>query len=112
LIRAVKKEQKHYHFDWSLVPDMSARFENMIASHLLKWVHYQRDVFGEQMELRYFRDTDKREVDFCITRIFRHKCLLNANGGIVPQVPICIICKKNFPMQNFTRFQQPAKNYL
>ena len=67
LIRAVKKEQKHYHYDWTLVQDMPMRFENMIASHLLKWVHYQRDLFGEEMELRYFRDTDGREVDFCLT---------------------------------------------
>src|SRR3990170_3812386 len=29
-IRAVKKEQKHYHFDWSLVPSEPARFENLI----------------------------------------------------------------------------------
>ena len=39
-IRAVKKEQKHYHLDWSLVPDESARFENLVACHLLKWVHF------------------------------------------------------------------------
>ncbi len=68
LIRAVKKEQKHYHYDWTLVQNMPARFENVIASHLLKWVHYQRDFFGEEMELRYFRDTDGREVDFCLTK--------------------------------------------
>lgn len=68
LIRAVKKEQKRYHFDWTLVPDMGARFENLVASHLLKWVHFRRDVYGEQIELRYFRDTDKREVDFCVTK--------------------------------------------
>ena len=67
LIRAVKKERKHYQYDWTLVQEMPARFENVIASHLLKWVHYQRDFFGEEMELRYFRDTDGREVDFCIT---------------------------------------------
>ena len=67
LIRAVKKEQKHYHYDWTLVQDAPARFENIVASHLLKWVHYQRDFFGEEMELRYFRDTDGREVDFCMT---------------------------------------------
>ncbi len=66
LIRAVKKEQKHYHFDWTLVREMPARFENLVACHLLKWVHYRRDFFGENIELRYFRDTDKREVDFCI----------------------------------------------
>ena len=68
LIRAVKKEQKHYHFDWTLVEDDAARFENLVAAHFLKWVHYQRDFFGKNLELRYFRDTDRREVDFCIVR--------------------------------------------
>jgi len=65
-IRAVKKEQKHYHFDWSLVPSESARFENLIASHLLKWVHFEQDAHGRDLELRYFRDTDGREVDFVV----------------------------------------------
>ncbi len=60
LIRAVKKEQKHYHFDWTLVQDMSARFENLIASHLLKWVHYQRDLLGEEMGLRYLWNVSGR----------------------------------------------------
>ena len=66
-IRAVKKEQKHYHFDWTLVPDLPARFENLVACHLLKWVHFQQDTQGRDLELRYFRDTDGREVDFVLT---------------------------------------------
>lgn len=65
-IRAVKKERKHYHLDWSLVPREGARFENLVAAHLLKWVHYQQDVFGKDLDLRYFRDTDGREVDFVV----------------------------------------------
>src|SRR5262245_6508298 len=65
-IRAVKKEQKHYHFDWSLVPSQPARFENLIASHLLKWVHFEQDARGRDLELRYFRDTDGREVDLVV----------------------------------------------
>jgi uncharacterized protein len=65
-IRAVKKEQKHYHFDWSLVPSDPARFENLIASHLLKWVHFEQDARGRDLELRYFRDTDGREADFVV----------------------------------------------
>lgn len=65
-IRAVKKSQKHYHFDWSLVADNGARFENLVACHLLKWVHYQQDTLGRDVELRYFRDTDGREVDFVL----------------------------------------------
>ena len=63
-IKAVKKARKHYHFDWSLVPEPSARFENLVACHLLKWVHFREDTEGYRMELRYFRDIEGREVDF------------------------------------------------
>lgn len=66
-IRAVKKEQKHYHFDWTLVPDLSLRFENLVASALLKWVHFQQDTKGEENHLFYFRDVEGREIDFVIT---------------------------------------------
>ena len=66
-LRAVKKEQKHYHYNWAEIPDEGARFENLIASHLLKWIHFQQDYEGKNIELYYFRDTDKREVDFVIT---------------------------------------------
>jgi len=65
-IRAVKKEQKHYHLDWSLVPGDGPRFENLVAAHLLKWVHWQQDTLGRDIELRYFRDTDGREVDLVV----------------------------------------------
>ena len=65
-IRAVKQERKHYHFDWSLVADPGAKFENLVACHLLKWVHYQQDTEGRDLELRFFRDVDGREVDFVV----------------------------------------------
>jgi predicted AAA+ superfamily ATPase len=80
-IRAVKKEQKHYHFDWSLVPSDAARFENLIASHLLKWVHFEQDARGLDLELRYFRDTDGREVDFVITDRRRPRLLVECKWG-------------------------------
>ncbi len=65
-IRAVKQERKHYHFDWSVVADAAARFENLVACHLLKWVHFQQDTQGRDLELRFFRDVDGREVDFVV----------------------------------------------
>ena len=65
-LRAVRHEQKHYHLDWTVVPDPSRRFENLVACHLLKWVHFQQDVHGRNLELRYFRDVDRREVDFIV----------------------------------------------
>lgn len=67
LLRAVKKEQKHYHFDWTLVKEEGTNFENMVAVHLLKWVYWKQDTEGKHIELRYFRDVDGREVDFVIT---------------------------------------------
>jgi len=66
-IRAVKKEAKHYHLDWTVVKDSGARFENMTACHLLKWCHFIVDTEGRDFELRYFMDIDKREVDFVLT---------------------------------------------
>jgi predicted AAA+ superfamily ATPase len=68
MVRAVKKEAKHYHFDWTLVKDLGPRFENLVACHLLKWCHWREDSFAEEVELRYFRDTDRREVDFVLMR--------------------------------------------
>lgn len=65
-IRAVKKEQKLYFWDWSIIPDAGARFENLVACQLLKFCHFQEDTEGYAMELRYLRDTDKREVDFVV----------------------------------------------
>ena len=70
-IRAVKKEQKHYHTDWTVVPEGGPRFENLVAAHLLKWVHFEQDAKGRDLDLRYFRDTDGREVDFVITEARR-----------------------------------------
>lgn len=65
-IKSVKKEFKHYHYDWSLVKSEGARFENFIGSHLLKWCHWLEDSEGIDIELRYFRDREQREVDFVV----------------------------------------------
>lgn len=53
-------------WDWSEVSEPGARFENLIASHLLKWVHFLSDNEGYKAELYYIRDVDKREVDFLV----------------------------------------------
>ena len=66
-IRSLKKEPKLYLWDWSEVEDEAARFENLIASHLLKFVHFITDYEGYRAELYFLRDVDKREVDFLVT---------------------------------------------
>ena len=65
-VRAVRKSQKLYLWDWSMTPEGGARFENLVASQLLKHCHFIEDTEGHAMELRYLRDTDKREVDFVV----------------------------------------------
>jgi len=89
-IRAVKKEQKLYMWDWSQVENKGARLENMIASHLLKYCHYNEDVNGFKMELRYLRDTDKREIDFVVIKnkkpLFAVECK-SADGSLSPHIP-------------------------
>ncbi len=67
-IRAVKKEQKLYLWDWSLCGGKGARFENFVGSHLLKYCHFIEDTEGYHMELRFIRDVDKREIDFVVLK--------------------------------------------
>ena len=65
-IKAIKKFQKLFFYDWNAVHNEGNRFENFIAVHLLKWVYYQQDINGRDLDLRYYRDKYDREVDFVI----------------------------------------------
>jgi predicted AAA+ superfamily ATPase len=67
-IRAVKKEQKLYLWDWSVCEDEGARFENLVASNLLKYCHHAEDTAGDAMELRFLRDATGRELDFIVLK--------------------------------------------
>jgi len=96
-IRAIKKAQKHYHFDWSLVPDAGPRFENLIASHLLKWIHYQQDTEGRDLDLRFFRDTDGREVDFIVTERMQPAVAIECKASDVKPSRSLRYWKKRFP---------------
>jgi predicted AAA+ superfamily ATPase len=96
-IRAVKKEQKHYHLDWSLVPGEAPRFENLVAVHLLKWVHYEQDAGGRDLELRYFRDTDGREVDFVVVESRKPRIFIETKWGDQPIDKSLRYLKARFP---------------
>ena len=77
-INAVKKEKKLYLWDWSQLESAGSKFENLVASHLLKYCHFLEDTQGEQMELRFLRDVEKREIDFVVLKnkkpIFAVEC--------------------------------------
>ena len=96
-LRAVKKEQKHYHLDWSVVPQESARFENLVAAHLLKWVHFEQDAQGRDLDLRYFRDVDGREVDFVVVEGRRPIRLIECKWADAEVSRGLCYLKKRFP---------------
>jgi len=69
LPRAVLKPPKVYFFDnGDIIGDEGARFENLVATSLLKRLHFLEDRDGYRYELRYIRDKEGREVDFVIIK--------------------------------------------
>ena len=66
-IKSLRKQPKMYLWDWSQIEDEGAKLENMVASHLLKMVHFLHDSEGYKTELHFLRDTQGRETDFLIT---------------------------------------------
>jgi predicted AAA+ superfamily ATPase len=67
-IKALKKSQKLYFWDWGRVASPAARAENLVMFHLLRLVHWLEDVHGERAELRFFRSIAGHEVDAVVLR--------------------------------------------
>lgn len=67
IIKSLRKEPKLYLWDWSEIEDEDIRFENVIASHLLKFCNYLYDTEGYKAQLHYIRDKEQREVDFLVS---------------------------------------------
>lgn len=70
--RSLKKEAKLYLWDWSEVENEAVRFENCVASHLLKLIHFLRDYEGYKANLYFLRSVEKKEVDFFVTIAEKH----------------------------------------
>ncbi|MEM7179455.1 MAG: ATP-binding protein [Spirochaetota bacterium] len=67
--RSIQKPAKVYFFDNGDVEgDEGAILENLVATHLLKRIHFREDYEGYSYQLKYIRDKDGREVDFVIVR--------------------------------------------
>jgi len=65
--RTLKRIPKLYMWDWSEVRSKGARFENLIATHLLKFCHFIEDSEGYRANLHFLRDRAGHEVDFLVT---------------------------------------------
>ena len=68
IARSVLQTPKVYFYDTGLVEgDEGLRFENLVATALLKHVQWQHDVQGTEAGLHYVRTKDGAEVDFALS---------------------------------------------
>jgi predicted AAA+ superfamily ATPase len=90
--RALRREGKVYLWDYGAVGDEAARFENMVACHLLKSCHLWTDTGEGEFELYYLRNKEKQEIDFLIVR----------DG--VPWLPVEVKLADTDPSPSWRRF--------
>ncbi len=110
-IRAVRKEKKLYFWDWTRVQVDGARFENMVAGHLLKYCHFVEDTQGHEMELRFIRDTDKREVDFVVLRDGRAEFAVECKSGERRVSPACRYFRERTDIPKFYQVHLGRKDF-
>lgn len=65
IARSIQKPPKVFFFDNAdTIGDEGSRLENLVATHLLKYLQFMEDYEGFRCSLHYIRDRDGREVDF------------------------------------------------
>lgn len=66
--RSLRREGKIYLWDYGAIPNDAARFENLVALHLLKTCHFWSDTGEGDFKLYFLRNKEKQEIDFLIVR--------------------------------------------
>lgn len=110
-IRAVKKERKLYFWDWSQSPEGGPRFENLVASQLLKYCHFVEDTQGYRMELRFLRDLDLREIDFVVLRDRKPMFAVECKSGEKSASPAIEYFRQRTPIPKFYQVHLGAKDF-
>lgn len=110
-IKAVKKEQKIYFWDWSEIEDEGAKWENFVASHLLKYCHYLEDTGGEKMELRFLRDVEGREVDFVVLKNKKPLFAVECKTGEKSLSPAIKYFADRTPIPKYYQVHRGEKSY-
>ncbi len=107
IAKAIKKETKVYFYDWTLVTDPGACFENMVAVSLLRMVFRWNEFGLGDFDLRYVRNHQGKEVDFLIIKDHKPFALIEAKTTNTALSKFGLYFKKylNVP------FYQIVKNY-
>ena len=56
-------------WEGSVCLDESAKYKNMVASHLFKFCNLWEDARGEEMALQSLRNAQGKEIDFVVVKI-------------------------------------------
>jgi len=99
-LKSLKKEPKLYLWDYTEIKDIWARNENILANHLLKWVHFLEDIYWYDIKLQYLRDKEKREVDFVINIDGKVKYLIECKTGDISLSKNLLYYKEKLQVEN------------
>lgn len=66
--RSLLREGKIYLWDYGAIRNEAARFENLVALHLLKTCDFWTDTGEGVFDLHFLRNKEKQEIDFLIVR--------------------------------------------
>lgn len=92
IARSMRRRGKIYLWDFGSIPDRAARFENLVALHLLKACYYWTDTGEGEFDLFYLRNKDGKEIDFLIVR----------DGK--PWLPVEVKLEETSPSPNWSSF--------
>ena len=82
----------------------------MVASHLLKYCHFVEDTEGDRMELRYIRDTSKREIDFVVLQNKKPLFAVECKSGEKPLSPNINYFKQRTKIPKFYQVHLGSKH--
>ena len=94
-----------------MIEEDGPRFENFIASQLLKYCQLIEDTEGYRMELRFLRDTDKREVDFVVVKDGKPEFAVECKTGEKDISPSTHYFKERVQIPKFYQVHQGKKDY-
>ena len=109
-LRTAKKEKKLYLWDWSQCEDFGKRFENLVASQLLKYCHFLEDTQGDKMELRFLRDVYQREIDFLVIKNRKIEFAVECKTGEKALSPHISYFSERLPISQFYQVHLGSKD--
>ena len=65
--RSILKEPKIYFFDYGILDDVGAKFENFVALSIHKYIKVKNDLSGGGYSLGFLKTKENKEVDFVIS---------------------------------------------